>query len=288
MSKHTPVLLNESVEALNVTKDKLYVDCNLGGGGHSLRILQKGGIVLGIDLDEKAIEIAKEKLKDFKGRIYIKKGNFVNINDFVKDLGWSFVSGILYDLGLSTFQLKDQNKGFSFNDEVLMDMRMDEGLSVTANDLLRVLTVNELEKMFKLYGEEPQARVFAKSLKDAISKKPGGLTAKEVGEIIKASSKYSHSRIHPATRVFQAFRITVNSELENFESSTRAAIPLLDPKGRLVTITFHSLEDKIAKNLEGSPHLKLLNKDPIIPSQTEIYENPSSRSAKMRIYEKIN
>lgn len=287
MSEHKSVLLNESIEGLNVKQNGLYLDCNLGGGGHTKEIIRLGGLVVGLDID---LDATKKVEKDFKeeiskGKLRVINENFVNLGEVVEKEDLGRFDGIIYDLGLSTFQLKDENKGFSFNDDVPMDMRMDQSLNVSANDLLKVLTADQLEALFREYGEEPQARLFARELKREFERSSYDMTAREVAEFIKKTSKYKKSRIHPATRVFQAFRIAVNSELDNFEKSAKVAASLLRPKGRLVIITFHSLEDKIAKNLAKLPHLKKINKKPVTPSAKEVEENPSSRSAKLRIYE---
>lgn len=289
--KHIPVLLNESIEFLNVKKGGKYVDCNLGGGGHTAEILKRGGTVLGLDVDADAISYCKEKfaneIKDKK--LFIVKENFLHIDETVKSIGWKSedIDGILYDLGLSMYQFKDAKKGFSFNDDTKLDMRMNEELQVTAEDLIRVLSEKQLANLFYEYGGEVQSRAFAKAIKNFVREKDTKgeeIKAKDVAQLIKNTTKYKSSRVHPATRVFQALRIAVNSELDNLQGSLERAILLLKPGARLVIIAFHSLEDAISKNIEQSPALKLIKT--VKPSYEEINRNPSSRSAIMRVYEK--
>jgi 16S rRNA (cytosine1402-N4)-methyltransferase len=289
--QHIPVLLNEAVEGLNVKKDGKYIDCNLGGGGHTAKILEHDGSVLALDIDKSAIEYCKDKFSSEirSGKLKIFKSNFKDIKKVAKEARWkeSEIDGILYDLGLSTFQIKQSARGFSFEDQTEIDMRMDEELGVRAIDLLIVLSEDELASIIMDYGDEPQAKIFAKAIKKLVKQKNGKVTAFELAEVIRSSSKYRVSRLHPATRVFQALRIAVNSELSNFESSVQDAADLLKTGGRLAIITFHSLEDKIAKSLKSRSDLKYMLKEPIVASQEEVERNSSSRSAKLRIYEKI-
>ncbi len=286
---HIPVLLNEAIEALRIKQNEKYIDCNLGGGGHTEEILKKGGLVLGLDVDENAVKFCEKRFVDElkSGRLQISKQNFANITEAAEEIGWKKgeIAGIIYDLGLSTFQLKKSDKGFSFMDESVLDMRMDKNLQVTANDLLKALSEKELERLIREYGEDPQAKIFAKSIKEYLKKAGSAkdFTGEKLGEILKKASKYKESRIHPATRVFQALRIAVNSELINLHSSLEQAAPLLKPEGRLAIITFHSLEDKLAKDVHG---LKAALHRPKEPSAEEILNNPSARSARLRIYEK--
>ncbi|PJA41328.1 16S rRNA (cytosine(1402)-N(4))-methyltransferase [candidate division WWE3 bacterium CG_4_9_14_3_um_filter_34_6] len=302
---HESVLLKESIDSLNVRRGEFYIDCNLGGGGHTAEILKRGGIVLGIDLDLNAIDFCTKRFeKEIKEkRLIIVNENFVNIRKVANENDWKdgTVSGIIYDLGLSTFQIKEEGNGFSFTDDSAFDMRMDKSLGIKAYDLLLALSEKELTQIIAEYGEDPQAKWYAKVLKRAVKNAKRELSAKELADLIKKSSKYTKSKIHSATRVFQAFRIAVNSELENLRQSLDGATPLLKDSGRLVIISFHSLEDKIAKNLAGSPEEKNEEKDikdlsrrlsavdpnPISPSSSEINRNPSSRSAKMRVFEKV-
>lgn len=283
MFEHKPVLLQEAIDALQITQGEKYIDCNFGGGGHTAEILKRGGKVLAFDVDKQAIEFGRNKFrKEIENRsLALVNANFREIDNVAKEKGWEkeTVSGILYDLGLSTFQLKKEGKGFSFEDQEILDMRMDDNLSVKASDLLVVLPEKDLADLFYKFGEDPQSRVFAKAIKAYVKSRSGPFSAKEIAQVIQKSSKYSHSKINPATRVFQALRIAVNSELENLQQSLDRAIALLKPGGRIVIISFHSLEDGIAKKFTRSPEF-------ITPSLEEMESNPSSRSAKMRVYTK--
>ncbi len=289
--QHTSVLLTEAIEGLNIKKGGNYIDCNLGGGGHTAKILELGGNVLALDIDVAAIEHCEHRFHEeiHNGHLKILKTNFKDIKRAVKEIGWkeSQIDGILYDLGLSTFQIKQAARGFSFEDSTELDMRMDHELGVRAIDLLVVLSEDEIASLILDYGEEPQAKLYAKAIKKLIKQRGANVKANELAEVIKNTSRYQVSRNHPATRVFQALRIAVNSELSNFETSSQDAADLLKVGGRLSIITFHSLEDKIAKNLNTRGDLKKVNKEPIVPSEVEIENNSASRSAKLRIYEKI-
>lgn len=284
-------MLKEALASLKIKKGKNYIDCNLGGGGHTAEILKLGGNVLAFDIDENAIKHCQEKFgKELAtGSLKIVNANFKDIYDVASANGLKEenVSGVLYDLGTSTFQLKEEKKGFSFEDTTELDMRMDNSLFVSAYDLLVVLSEKELEKLIQAYGEEPQAKKYAKVIKEAVKSSKRKLMASEIAELIKKSSRYSHSRIHPATRVFQALRIAVNSELENLRLSIMRATPLLVQKGRLVVISFHSLEENVVKNVAGSHHDLLEVSSKKVPTDDEIDLNPSSRSAKMQVFEKI-
>lgn len=288
---HFSVMLKEAVEGLNVKAGEWYLDCNLGGGGHTEEILNKGGKVVAIDVDTDAIDYAQNRLSNFieNGSLIIQKINFRNIDKLAESLGEDIkFSGVLYDLGLSTFQLKEANKGFSFKDNTDLDMRMDHELGVKAEDLLKVLSEKELEKVILQYGEDPQARIFAKAIKAHIKIHPNAkILAADLAEIIRKASKYPVSKIHPATRVFQALRIAVNDEINALKESLDKSVEILKPKGRLVIITFHSLEDKLAKDLSNKNDLKILTESPLLPTEEEISLNSPSRSAKLRIYEKL-
>ncbi len=290
-TKHFSVLLNESIEALNVKPNSYYIDCNLGGGGHTYQILKKGGKVIAFDLDQKAVDHCSEIFRSAiqKGDLKIFNKNFSELEQVVEQLGLSKkIDGVLYDLGLSTFQLREEKKGFSFEDETQLDMRFGDQIGPKAEDLIRVLNVKQLADLFFKYGEEPQSKVFAQAVKNFVDQRGfRSFTAKDVADVIKKSSKYEASRIHPATRVFQALRIAVNREFENLEDSLVQSATVIAKNGRIVIISFHSLEDQIAKNLEKRSDLIAITKSPIVPSDDEIIENFSSRSAKMRIYEKL-
>lgn len=286
MSKeHFPVMLTEAIDGLQVRVGKTYVDCNLGFGGHTSRILQTGGKVIGFDVDKFAIEFCSQEFETeiTKGNLKIVKDNFRSIDKHIK----TKVDGILYDLGMSMHQLKKQKKGFSFEDKQSIDMRMDEELGVTGSDFIKALNVRQLEEVIRRYGEEKNAKRYAEAIKALYAKSKKEPTAFEIGEEIKKLNKGKSGKIHPATKTFQAIRIAVNSELDNLRESLAKATRLLVPGGRLVIISFHSLEDEISKELAESPELKKITAKPLTPSKEEIEINPPSRSAKLRIYEKL-
>lgn len=291
---HTPVLLEETIRALNIKKNEWYIDCTLGGGGHTQKILEKEGIVLGIDQDQDAINFTSEKLNDFltKKKLFIKKANFNNLKKIITDQN-IIPSGILFDLGVSSYQLTGNNRGFSFQSDEKLDMRMDrENQTVTARNLINVLYEKELQKLIETYGEDPLSRDIARAIIIARRVRPIETTG-QLAIIIKKvyDRRYSKkSRLNPATRTFQALRIAVNDELNVLKQALADCISFLKPKGRLVIISFHGLEDKIIKNkFENWQEENLgknLSKEPILPSEAEINKNPKSRSAKLRIFEK--
>ncbi len=280
------MLLAEAVEALQVRPGKWYVDATLGGGGHTRAILDCGGKVLGVDHDRRAIERATHELeKEIKrGNVIVRKANFVEMSMLTKREHLP-ISGILFDLGMSSLQLAEK-RGFSFVDETL-DMRMDEELGVTAKDLVNVLSQEELKMLFRRYGEETRAGSVAARIVDARKKRPIR-AARELAQII--SENRSVRGLHPATKVFQALRIAVNDELNNLRKALPQAIELVQPGGRVVVISFHSLEDRIVKqcfrSYSDSGKASILTKKPVLPSQSEVAENPRSRSAKLRVAER--
>lgn len=285
---HKPVLLKEAIEFLNVKPGKKYIDATVGGGGHTAAILRKGGTVLGIDTDPEAVRFAKEflaaEVSIFNSQFSIVQGNFKDIEKIAKENKFFPVAGVLYDLGLSSYQLEQSGRGFSFQKEEPLDMRADPDLKVTAADLIHGLSENELYKLFKKFGEEQRARAIARVVVQQRAVSPIR-TSKELADLITGYS--GGRRIHPATRVFQALRIAVNDELNSLESSLPQALELLEPKGRLVVISFHSLEDRIVKRafsnfLEGI----ILTKKPVTPTSREVLQNPRARSAKLRAIEK--
>lgn len=302
---HEPVLLKEVLEYLSVEPGKKYIDCTLGDGGHTLEILKRGGEVLGIDLDEKALQRATQRIqnegldKNFIG----VRGNFKNIENISKENGFSKVDGILFDLGYSSFQLDKGEVGLSFQTNEPLDMRLDKELNVTAADLINSLSETELARLFFEYSDERLAKRFARKIVEARKLKEVR-TTKQLADLIveEAPPGYEHGRIHPATRVFQALRIAVNGDLENLSealpraaqllrsaefSADRSAKPIL-PGGRMIIISFHSLEDKIAKEFgnKARPNIKVLTKKPLTPSKEEVECNRKARSAKMRIFER--
>lgn len=325
---HIPVLLKEAISSLNIIKDNKYIDATLGGGGHTEEILRLGGSVLALDVDDDAINNARKRLTAFleniacpvghrtvpdpgpqsplrtlvlkpgafsqnnNTKLKLAKGNFSDIENIAKNYGFEKVNGILYDLGVSTHQLEIKERGFSFNSDAPLDMRMDNSLKVTASDLVNVLNEGELYELFTKLGEEYSSRAIARSIIRARKIKPIN-TCNELARIIVSAhpQRGKYDRTHPATRIFQALRIAVNDELNNLKISLPQAIKILNKNGRIVVISFHSLEDRIVKNYfkdkEKEGILKILTKKPIRPTFEEIERNPRSRSAKLRVAEKI-
>ncbi len=288
---HIPVLLEESTELLLGNGGKLYLDCTLGLGGHTRRILEKNpeAFVIGIDRDEEAIELAKENLKEFEGRFSIYKADFAYLDEVLRAEGIDKVDGILLDLGVSMLQLKSE-RGFSFQIDAPLDMRMDKEQKLTAYRVVNEYPEKELARILWEYGEERLSRKIARAIVQYRKKKPIE-TTKELADIVLSAypERLKHGRIHPATKTFQAIRIEVNKELESLKTALEKTPDLLNPGGRLVVISFHSLEDRIVKNFfrEHSRLFRILTKKPITPSEEEISMNPASRSAKLRAGERI-
>ena len=294
---HIPALLNETVKALDIKPKHKYIDATLGGGGHSVEIVKKGGILLGIDQDPEAVSYASERLKNAQAcpdllPPKLVQSNFAEIDKVAKEFGFEKVAGILFDLGVSSHQLETSNRGFSFNQEGPLDMRMNPNLSVTAKDLVNGLNEGELAELFWKLGEEKFSRRFAKAICQARLNKPIE-TCNDLSQIIlqEVSPRGRFARIHPATRVFQALRIAVNDELNSLKTVLPKAVELLESQGRIVVLSFHSLEDSIVKRFfidqMGKGILKIISKSPITPTKEEIRLNPRARSAKLRAAEKI-
>ena len=306
--KHKPVLLKECIEGLNIKKDGIYVDGTLGGAGHSkeiLRNLSEKGLLIGIDRDEDALNAAKQNLKEFKNVKYIH-GNHDDIKEILEDIGIEKVDGILLDLGVSSYQLDERNRGFSYLGENELDMRMDKSQSLTAKIVLNTYKEEDLANIIYEYGEEKFSRSIARNI-CKYRKQKEIETTKELVEIIENSiPKSKQIGGHPAKKTFQAIRIEVNNEIKPLEKTVEDCIDVLAPKGRLCIITFHSLEDRAVKNAYnkakgictcpkdlpycvcGAKELGIIiNKKPIIASYEEQEENTRSKSAKLRIFEKI-
>lgn len=305
---HFSVLLNESIEALNIKEDGIYVDCTLGGGGHSSKILEKltTGKLYCFDQDEYAIKVATEKLSKISDNFEIIYSNFVNIKSSLNELGIEKVDGILYDLGVSSFQLDMGERGFSYNSDALLDMRMDQNAYLTAKIVVNEYSLEELTKIFYDYGEEKFSYLIAKKIVNSRNVKPINTTF-ELVEIIKSALPASVLRKskHPAKKIFQAIRIEVNKELSVFQKSLEDAFELLNDEGRIVVITFHSLEDRLCKRMfkekttvnlpadmpiipkEYLPKYELVLKKALVPSAEELSVNNRSHSAKLRAIKKI-
>lgn len=290
---HTSVLLRETIEALDVTPRKQFIDCTLGGGGHTLAILERGGSVLGIDTDEYAIGYVAERIKNLelrvKNQVILVKGNFRDLEKLARENGFDKPNGILFDLGVSSYQFDTPERGFSFVKDAALDMRMDRDLTVSAKDLVNGLTRHELTELFQKLGEERFARKIAEAI---VKKRENGTieTTGELAKIIRHTVPGGKSGIHPATRVFQALRIAVNDELNSLREALPQAVELLPSNGRLAVISFHSLEDRIVKQAFtqfSSEGIGIsLTKKPITPTDMELADNPRSRSAKLRVFER--
>ena len=305
--KHKPVLLWECIEGLNIKKDGIYVDGTLGGAGHSKQILKKlsnNGILIGIDRDLDALEAAKENLKEFKNVKYIH-GNHDDIDKILKDLQINEVDGILLDLGVSSYQLDERNRGFSYLGENELDMRMDKTQELTAKDVVNNYSEEKLADIIYEYGEERFSRNIAKNICIARKQKEIQTTAELVNIIEKSIPKSKQKDGHPAKRTFQAIRIEVNNEIKPLYNTVLKSIKALNPGGRLCIITFHSLEDRAVKKAyieaEGRctcpkdlPYCicnavsygKIINKKPIVATKEEQEQNSRSKSAKLRIFER--
>ena len=296
MEYHVPVMLAEALKFLQVKAGGLYVDATLGDGGHTMEILRLGGKVLGIDVNQGSLDRATKRIKVEKlERNFVwVKGNFKDIDQIAKSKGFEQVNGILFDLGVSTTQVKDERMGLSFDSEYEPDMRLDDKLGVKAFDLINGLYEKELADMFWEFGEERFAKKFAKEIVKARELERIS-SAKQLADIArKAFPGYEGGRLHPATRIFMALRIVINGELENLKTALPRTGRLLLPGGRMVVISFHSLEDKIVKEFaqgaqpkDESLGFKEITKKPLEPLPEEVVQNRSARSAKMRVLEKL-
>jgi len=271
--QHTPVMAKEVIEYLKPDKGKVFVDCTLGGGGHSEKLLGTGVRVLAFDRDAEAIEAAKQKLAEYSNIEYIQD-NFSNIKKHVKEK----VDGFLFDLGVSSYQIDEATRGFSFKKDGPLDMRMDRGQKLTAGEIVNRFPAGEIERIIRDYGEERFARRIARAIAE---KRPLNATF-ELKEIVEKAIPTWRKR-ESVSRVFQALRIAVNSELENLQKALKDSVELLRPGGRIVVISYHSLEDRIVKHaFRGFA----LTKKPVLPSAEEIASNPRAKSAKLRAAEK--
>lgn len=306
--KHYSVMLSESIEGLNIKEDGIYVDATLGYAGHSSEILKRltTGHLYSFEQDEEAIKHSKEKLKKISNNFTIIYSNFVNMKEKLKEQGITKVDGILFDLGLSSPQIDNKDRGFTFMTDAPLDMRMDTSKEIDAKYIVNNYSIEKLSNIFFLYGEEKMSKIIAKKIVSERMNKEIK-TTKELVKIIESAvgAKY-FNKTHPERQIFQAIRIEVNGELDVLKDVLPDAINLLNIGGRISVITFHSLEDRIVKQIfkkdsdiddlvkglpvipkEFRPKLKLINKKPILPSEEELKENSRSRSAKLRIVERI-
>ena len=306
---HRPVLLDECIENLKIRPDGVYLDGTLGRAGHSREIAKRltTGRLICVDRDDAALEAAKERLADWMDRVTLVHSNFDQVGDIVADLGLPGVDGMLFDLGVSSPQLDDGARGFSYMADAPLDMRMDRSEGLTAADVVNTWPQEELKRILFQYGEERYAPLIAAAIVRRRQERPIRTTL-ELVDVIKSAmpGKALKEKQHPAKRSFQAIRIAVNDELARVERMLKGAVPKLNRGGRLAVITFHSLEDRIVKSglaefAKGctcppdfpvcvcgkTPDVKLINKKPILPTEREVEENPRARSAKLRVAEKL-
>ena len=308
---HKSVLLDETIENLNIKPDGIYVDGTLGGAGHSFHICERlsdKGRLIGIDQDEDAIAAASKRLEPYKDRVTIVRDNYSNIKNVLKSIGVDKVDGILLDIGVSSYQLDTVDRGFTYKDEnAPLDMRMDRRMQMTAEDIVNDYSEMELFRVIRDYGEDQFAKNIAKHICRARAEKRITTTG-ELTEIIKAAipMKKRISGGHPAKKTFQAIRIELNRELEVLEKSIDDMVDILNDGGRLCIITFHSLEDRIVKNkfrdnvdtctcppdfpvcvCGNKPKGKIITRKPIVPSEKELGENKRAKSSKLRVFEKV-
>lgn len=308
--KHKSVLLYETVDELNIKPDGIYVDGTLGGGGHSYEIagrLSEGGRLIGIDQDEDAIKAASKRLEPYMDRVTIVRNNYCNMDKVLDELGIDKVDGIMLDLGVSSYQLDAADRGFTYNVDTALDMRMDQRQEITAKDIVNEYSEFDLYRIIRDYGEDRFAKNIAKHIVAARQEKPIETTF-ELNDIIKAAipMKVRATGGHPSKRTYQAIRIELNKELEVLENSIDMMIDSLKPEGRLCIITFHSLEDRIVKtrfrNNENPctcppsfpacvcgkvPKGRVITRKPVVPTDEEINENSRSKSSKLRVFERV-
>jgi 16S rRNA (cytosine1402-N4)-methyltransferase len=302
---HIPVLYHEIIKALAPYSGGLYIDGTLGAGGHAWGILDASnphGKLLGLDLDPQALVVANQRLSLFSNRVFIIQGSYVEMSSIAQELGWTFIDGIILDLGVSSIQLDSKERGFSFQFDAPLDMRFGNQITMNAADVVNNYSEIELADLIWRYGEEKNSRRIARLI---VQNRPIHSTF-ELANLIKRAYGNKFSQIHPATRSFQAIRIVVNQEMQAIETVIPHAIKLLKPGGRLAIISFHSLEDRIVKTIFRTESkdclcppnqpvctcnhfatIKEVNRKPIQATQQEVSENPRSRSAKLRIAEKL-
>ncbi len=284
--KHETVMMKECIDGLMIRKNGIYVDGTLGGAGHSFQIAQRidGGRLIGLDKDETAIAVAKERLAIFEDRVSLVHSDFSELESVLKYLGIEKIDGILLDLGCSSYQFDTPERGFSYMNDGPLDMRMNANAEFTAADIVNTYDKNELTEIIRSYGEERWASRIAEFIVD---ERPLYTTAELVDVIKKAiPAGARRNGPHPAKRTFQALRIEVNDELGAVERAIRSVIPLLQSGGRMCIISFHSLEDRIVKTVFKESGEKIITKRPLVPADEEIARNPRARSAKLRILEK--
>lgn len=308
--QHYSVLLNETIEQLDIKENGIYVDGTLGGGGHANAVLQRlgdGGMLIGIDQDAAAIQAAGERLAPFGDKVTVVRSNYSAMPQVLEDLGIHGVDGIVLDLGVSSYQLDTVERGFTYREDTVLDMRMDQRQTKTARDIVNDYTETELFHMIRDYGEDKFARNIAKHIVAAREKKPIETTG-ELNDIIRAAipAKVRAKGGHPSKKTYQAIRIELNHELDVLKNTLGQMIDLLNDHGRICVITFHSLEDRIVKNIFNTSEKpctcppsfpvcvcgkkskgKVISRKPILPSEEELTVNSRSKSAKLRVFERI-
>jgi 16S rRNA (cytosine1402-N4)-methyltransferase len=305
---HEPVMLQEVIDWLCTDRTGIYVDGTVGGAGHAHAILKATqGFLVGIDCDEEALRAAEKKLSEFGSRKILVKANFSELGRVLDDLKIKKVDGVLLDLGVSSSQLDQAERGFSFNQPALLDMRMDRSLKISAYDIVNSYAQKDLEKIIRTFGEEKMAGRIARAISQKRQLSPLASTVELAAVIASAMpAKLRHQKIHPATKTFQALRIAVNSELDVIQPAINSAVNALNPGGRIAVISFHSLEDRIVKHefraLTGAcicpkdiPYctcgqeklLSILTKKAVMPTAAEIENNPRARSARLRVAQRV-
>ena len=308
MFAHVPVLVAELIEALHPESGKRYLDGTLGGGGHTEEILIKSspdGQVLGLDRDDEAIASAQERLGRFGRRFLARQASFADAKEILTEVGWNGVDGVVLDLGISSHQIDSPQRGFSFRTPSRLDMRMDRRQHLDAQEIVNLLSGDELERIFRDYGEDSAARRIARTFVSERKNKPIQ-TTEELVKIVERVKGKGRRQIHPATQIFQALRIAVNQELQHLEHFLASGFEILRPGGRLAIISFHSLEDRLVKTAfrkwsraclcpprmlrcqcGWSQKVQMITKKPIVPPASETNANPRARSAKLRIVERL-
>lgn len=296
---HTPVMLEEALEYLKLRPGQVIVDATLGTGGHALEILKRitpggGGRLIGLDRDEDSIAICRKRLDEFKDSTEFVHANFLDLDQVLEKLGIEKIDGIIFDLGISTYQLKDPQRGFSFIQEGPLDMRLDKSSYISAYDLVNNLNENEISVLLWTFGQERWHNRIARLLVEERRNAPISTTRQLADLVMRAIPhryRRSYYRIHPATRTFQAIRIAVNRELEILESAVKKAISFLNERSRICVISFHSLEDRVIKHtfraLSADGIIEIITNKPLTPMAAEVEANPSSRSSKFRVAERV-
>lgn len=294
---HTPVMLQEILDYLNLSPGNIIVDATIGTAGHSKAMLERilpGGRLIGIDRDEESLSVARQRLREFSSSCEFVHGNFADIDTILNNLNIKKIGGVIFDLGISSFQLEDPHRGFSFQNEGPLDMRLDRASYISAYDLVNNLNEEEISTLLRDFGQERWHNRIAHLLVQERERQPISTTLQLADIVVKAMpSRYRHRyyRIHPATRTFQAVRIAVNRELETLENAIDKAITLLDKGARICVISFHSLEDRVVKwgfrKAASQDLIEIITPKPLTPRQTEIDSNPSSRSSKLRVAQRL-